>query len=30
MYGAVQGGIQEIKEKFEDVQAELHRESEKK
>jgi hypothetical protein len=30
MYGAVQGGIQEIKEKFEDVQAEMRQESEKK
>lgn len=30
LYGAVQGGIQEIKEKFEDVQAEMQQEGEKK
>jgi hypothetical protein len=30
MYGAVQGGIQEIKEKFEDVQAEMRQEGDKK
>ncbi|CAN2042070.1 hypothetical protein GMMP15_660113 [Candidatus Magnetomoraceae bacterium gMMP-15] len=27
VYSAVQGGVQEIKEKFEDVQAEMHQES---
>ena len=30
IYGAVQGGVQEIKEKFEDVQAEMSQETPKK
>ncbi len=30
LYGAIQGGVQEMKEKFEDVQAELHQETQEK